>query len=45
MDNKKTVRPVVALAASNAKGNNPLAGAVREALEDNQASQRDAKAA
>ncbi len=45
MNQKKKVRLIAALAASNAKGNAPLSQALREALEENQTSQLDSKAA
>ncbi len=45
MDEDRKVRLVEALEASKAKGNLPLAEAVRMALEENQASKSPPKAA
>ncbi len=45
MDHERKVRLVEALAASKAKGNTPLAEAVRVALEENQADVMPPKAA
>ncbi len=45
MDQERKVRLVEALAASKAKGNAPLAEAVRLALEENETHQKPHKAA